>query len=286
MNCDECKEQVLDLVEREADDPEAVRKVLERCPECRALFEQMKTALQLAAELPIETPPPTLDEVVLEAARTRTGRVTPVARKRFRAMEWAAAAIALLVVGAGLWAMPRSGRVTSSDREQRQGPKELPVERAQAEVGASDEAAATGGTAAVTALSEGMSEAAAKARRKRGAPVEQEAQRAARPESGLTSEDAARAASPVADAAMLEANAPRAAATKKRADSVTLRCQKHLSKLEAKDREVSAEDALWLGHCYQEAGDPREARRWFERAAADPATRASAERALRSLPSE
>jgi uncharacterized protein with PIN domain len=39
MNCDECKEQVFELIEREAVDRDGVREILARCPECRAAFD-------------------------------------------------------------------------------------------------------------------------------------------------------------------------------------------------------------------------------------------------------
>ena len=65
MNCEECKEQVFELIEREAVDPEGVRAILADCPDCRAEFEAMKAALALAGELPVEEPPADIDAAIL-----------------------------------------------------------------------------------------------------------------------------------------------------------------------------------------------------------------------------
>ena len=63
MNCDECIERVFELIEQEASDPARVRAILEQCPDCRALFEETKARLALAAELPLEDPPAALDSL-------------------------------------------------------------------------------------------------------------------------------------------------------------------------------------------------------------------------------
>ncbi len=112
MNCDECQEQVFELIEREAVDPEGVREVLARCPECRATFEEMKAALQSVAALPVEAPPASVDAAVLRAAAERGAR----ARTRsFLVPQWAAAAVALLAVGVGVWAIPTDAPEPSVD---------------------------------------------------------------------------------------------------------------------------------------------------------------------------
>ena len=75
MTCDECLEQLFELIEREAEEPEVVREILARCPECRALFDEMKAALADVSRLPMEEPPSDIDELVLQAARERSTRV-------------------------------------------------------------------------------------------------------------------------------------------------------------------------------------------------------------------
>ena len=81
MNCEECKEQVFELIEREAVDPEGVREVLARCPECRALFDQMKAALANVDRLPIEEPPETIDRTAIPSS---PGLSAPASKPRGR----------------------------------------------------------------------------------------------------------------------------------------------------------------------------------------------------------
>ena len=106
MNCDECNEQVLELIERERTDPEGVREILERCPECCATFEALKRTLALTAELPLEEPSVAVDEAVMRAATAHANRVVSLERRRFRPIPWAAAAVALLAVSVGVWSIP------------------------------------------------------------------------------------------------------------------------------------------------------------------------------------
>ncbi len=107
MNCDECKEQVFELIEREAVDPEGVHEILARCPDCRAAFDEMKAALAVAERLPIEEPGADVDAAILRAAAARAPRVVPLRRRRLHPPPWAVAAIALLAVGVGVWTIPR-----------------------------------------------------------------------------------------------------------------------------------------------------------------------------------
>jgi hypothetical protein len=123
VNCDECKEQVLELIEREAVDPEGVRETLDKCPECKLEFEAVKAQLALATQLPLEAPPDHLDVLILQAAEARTAGVAPAIdallaeqgmteasapgeEARPRLFLWrqplAMAAVALLVVGIGV----------------------------------------------------------------------------------------------------------------------------------------------------------------------------------------
>jgi len=84
MNCDECKQQVFELIEREAVDPDGVREILERCPECRVTFEEMKAALAVAEQLPIEEPPAAVDQAILRAAGARAPRVVHLKKRRLQ----------------------------------------------------------------------------------------------------------------------------------------------------------------------------------------------------------
>ena len=127
MSCDECKEQVFELIEREAVDPEGVRAILDECPDCRAEFEALKASLALAAQLPLEEPPADLDAVILsqasrrleasgsapEAGGSEAGEVVPLRKRLLQAPPWAMAAIALLAVGVGVWSIPRQVQLES-----------------------------------------------------------------------------------------------------------------------------------------------------------------------------
>ena len=68
MNVAKLKEQVFELLVREAYDPKGVRETLATLPECRAYFDELKTALALADELPWEDPPPNRDAAILASA--------------------------------------------------------------------------------------------------------------------------------------------------------------------------------------------------------------------------
>ena len=77
VDCNECEEQVLELIEREALDPEGVRATLAKCPECRAKFDELKAMLVVTQQLPLEAPPDHLDVLILQAAEARTRGVAP-----------------------------------------------------------------------------------------------------------------------------------------------------------------------------------------------------------------
>jgi hypothetical protein len=68
LEADEFTDQLFELVEREVFDPEGVEKFLAEHPEYRTEFQQMKAALSLAAELPMEQPPASLDVAIFELA--------------------------------------------------------------------------------------------------------------------------------------------------------------------------------------------------------------------------
>jgi hypothetical protein len=107
VNCEECKEQVLELIERERIDPRGVRETLAKCPECKAEFDAIKTQLAVASQLPLEAPPEHLDVLILQAAEARSAGVAE-ARAETQPRAWfsrqplAMAAVALLVVGIGV----------------------------------------------------------------------------------------------------------------------------------------------------------------------------------------
>ena len=68
MNVARLKEQVFELIEREAVDPKGVHEALEMLPECRAYFDELKAARELAHQLPWEDPPSSLDAAILRSA--------------------------------------------------------------------------------------------------------------------------------------------------------------------------------------------------------------------------
>jgi len=127
MNCEECKERVFELIEREAVDPEGVRAILADCPDCRAEFDAMKAALVLAEQLPVEEPPPDIDAAILRKAALRTenaahkpatelaqeATVVPLRKRFLQTPPWAMAAVALLAVGLGVWSIPRGVQLES-----------------------------------------------------------------------------------------------------------------------------------------------------------------------------
>jgi len=113
MSCDECQEQIFELIEREAIDPEGVREILARCPDCRSAFEETKAALGLAALLPIEEPPAAIDAAILRAAASRRRGGIPLRKRFVQAPPWAVAAIALLAVGVGVLTIPRGVQLES-----------------------------------------------------------------------------------------------------------------------------------------------------------------------------
>ena len=127
MSCEECKEQVFELIEREAVDPEGVRAILADCPDCRAEFEAMKAALALAGALPVEEPPADIDAAILSLADRRLrsaapeplseaveqAKLIPFYKRMVQVPPWAMAAVALLAVGVGVWSIPRTVQLES-----------------------------------------------------------------------------------------------------------------------------------------------------------------------------
>jgi len=314
MNCEECKEQVFELIEREAVDPEGVRAILAECPDCRAEFDAMKVALAAADELPIEEPPGEIDALILRTAELRSqaaapeeAQVIPFRKRLLQTPPWAMAAIALLAVGVGVWSIPRTVQFESDA-----APTELEAKEA-----------VQAGRAPVAALALEDEEMAMD--RLAEAPADEYAEpakSAERPESRQAAYakrkrvDTPQPASAKVDADDLEmerANAPVMAkdeqagkATQPRAASSGAKqvaaapeeadvkgqersaCKAKVTAFEKRLREDKRyepppEQELTMGRCYQALGNTAKARQWLERAAADPATRARAQKALERL---
>ncbi len=253
MNCDECKERVFELIEREAVDPEGVRETLAGCPDCRAAFDDMKAALALAELLPIEEPPASLDAAVLRAAVARAPKMIPSRKWRLQAPPWAVAAIALLAVGVGVWAIPRGVQLES--------------EAAPTEMKGPEEAV----------LAEQMLDETR--------PARIAAAPASRPAADM-------AAGAVAEPRSGEADTKASLARKQeRDDDAATTCKRKVDEIERrkradKDYVPKPEEELAIGKCYQTLDKAAEARKWLQRAAAHRETKARAEEALRDLAPE
>ena len=316
MNCDECKEQLLDLIEREAVDPEGVRGVLARCPECRAAFDELKATLALTDALPLEEPPVALDAPVLRAARARATQVVPLKKRRLQPPPWAMAAIALLAVGLGVWTIPGEVQFEGEGDLPVQAPAEEAVakqtyaeqksdsqEALREETLADDEdafagrVAAAGGSATLNAPAAALERA--EPRRKKGAARSRRAQRRS-PSS--SSELGAAAPATVATADMRVTAAEESASEAQTAKASVPQKKKELAedgdlaptckqRVDEHERRAGAEedyartpeDELAIGRCYLKLDNPAAARTWLERAAAHRETRARAESALRAL---
>ena len=306
MNCDECREQVFELIEREAVDPDGVREILERCPECRAMFEEMKAALAVAEQLPIEEPPAAVDQAILRAAGARARRVVRSNKRRLQPAPWAMAAIAMLAVGIGVWTIPRDvqleGDAAPTDMKYAE-------DAVMAEPMLADEEEALDSKVAVAELASG--EAAqletaehTEAKSKKGGAKPARAERRSRlsanePSAAPVAQTPA--SLPAADLAAGGAGesrsnevAAKASAPSKRErgdDEVTAACQRKVDDIERraradKDDAFTPEEELAIGKCYQALDKVVEARKWLQRAAAHRKTKAPAEEALGELGSE
>ena len=305
MTCDECKEQVLELIEREAHDAESVREVLDRCPDCRALFDEMKAALALADELPRLEPPAEVDAAILRAARAREMGVTRVRRRWFQSPEWAVAAVALLAVGVGVWAIPRGeeakpvAELAAPEQDDRMEQVEPPLDEAEAPSSAEVAWAGRGGAeeaappkparqvAAKSAPRESRPEALR--RRSKGARDAEPSARVAAVPAVAEPEALAGSAADVAVADQAESFPE--AEKKKEQSELSRECARRLARVERRRLDddpsgVPPEDALAIGECYRTAGKLRKARLWLERASLDEKTKERAMRALRELPAD
>jgi hypothetical protein len=284
MNCDECKEQIFELIEQETIDPDGVRALLARCPDCHSLFDETKAALRTAAMLPLEEPPLSIDAAIVRAAAERVPTQRLSRWRRLQAAPWAMAAVALLALGIGVWTIPRGGELEGSDGfvGKREAHGELIARDELGDASSQDPviaalepapARAIGGAEAnipATGL-ETASRRSTRAKQRAGAPV---APAVARQAAG------ARKASP-------EAATPRLAAQERKEDAIAA-CQRRVAEHEGAEHDeadatIDAEQALALGECYQKLGKKTKARRWLTRAAGEPVTKLRAEQALRGL---
>ena len=287
MNCDECKEQVFELIEREAVDPDAVREILARCPDCRATFDEMKAALAVAERLPIEEPPAEVDEAILRAAGERVPRVVRLKKRRLQAAPWAMAAIAMLAVGIGVWTIPREVQLEgdAAPADMKYGEDAVMAEQM-----LGDEEEALDGRVAVAEL-EAPKPARAK-RRSRSSANEPSAARIAQAPAALPAADTA-AAGAGESRSTNEVAAKASTPSKQERDDedVNTACQRKVDDVERraradKDFAPTPEEELAIGKCYQALDKVAEARKWLQRAAAHRTTKAPAEKALRELATE
>jgi hypothetical protein len=296
MNCSECKDRIFELIEREAVDPEGVRAIMANCPDCRRLFEEMKTALAAARELPLEEPPADRDQAILRAAAARRPEAGTPAKRWLQAPPWAMAAIALLALGLGVWGLPETQELAPRRDD-------VPDALVQAELKPAPGAEAGDRQEPAMETLEEESRAAAGRDAGRRAREEQVGRRAAtardaqaKRASAATSEQKLAGAADRAAADGMASGAPPSEGTPAPAPAseaaepaeLSLACQERLDRveeihLEAGDPKVAPEEALAIGLCFRAAGKTREARAWLERAAADPRTRARARRLLREL---
>ena len=287
MNCDECKEQVFELIEREAVDPDAVREILARCPDCRATFDEMKAALAVAERLPIEEPPAEVDEAILRAAGERVPRVVRLKKRRLQPAPWAMAAIAVLAVGIGVWTIPREVQLEgdAAPADMKYGEDAVMAEQM-----LGDEEEALDSRVAVAEL-EAPKPARAK-RRSRSSANEPSAARIAQAPAALPAADTA-AAGAGESRSTNEVAAKASTPSKQERDDedVNTACQRKVDDVERraradKDFAPTPEEELAIGKCYQALDKVAEARKWLQRAAAHRTTKAPAEKALRELAPE
>jgi len=308
VNCDDCKAQILELIEREAIDPEAVRAVLAECPDCQAEFDETKALLALAGELPLEVPPARIDETILRAAAARNRAGASPERTPWR-QPLAMAAVAMLAVGIGVSTIsignrPSDEHAPTSDFEDRAAELEAPMNQTKAVGGrAMDEAASEVGAelAAVPPAEEVEKAAASPAARRaarRPARKKEAKQAAPEPRAELAQADLEEAEFGAADADGSRARAGAAAsgaaiqksdALEDDADtSAARRCARTVQSLEKRRRkdteyEPNPEAQLEAGLCYRRLGKNDEARHWLRRAAEHSSTKARANEALGEL---
>jgi hypothetical protein len=308
MKCDECKDQVFELIEREVVDPDGVREILARCPDCLAAFDEMKAALAVAEQLPIAEPPAAVDAAILRAAGERAPRVVRLKKRRLQPAPWAMAAIAMLAVGVGVWTIPRevqfegdaapAAMKTAEDvvvaEQMFEDEEEVVVhdgKLAVAELAA--EATASLGTLerTDTEAKKESPEPARAMRRSRSSVNEPRAAPNVQAPASLPSADMAAAAAGESRSPEVAAKASAPRNQERDNDSVTAACRRKVNEMERrmgadKTHALTPDEELALGKCYQALDNVPEARRWLRRAAAHPKTKVPAEKALGELASE
>jgi len=242
----------------------------------------------------------------------------PFYKKMVQVPPWAMAAVALLAVGVGVWSIPRTVQFESDADQTVLETKETvsmaeapPEERFGGPLPLEESA-----VVAMDDVAEAAPVGARDSAKSAGRPVRPQAPRAKKRRDAI-----ARRSAPEAEAVQNRALAPAAAPAVAKGEGVAQRAaaggavaeDAALASAEADDRDakrdetsacrekVSAferrlqddegfapapEEELALGRCYRRLGDTAKARRWLERAAADPATRRRARKALRALPSK
>jgi len=306
MNCDECKEQVFELIEREAVDPDGVREILSRCPDCRVAFDEMKAALAVTEQLPIEEPPPALDGAVVRAARDRAPRAVPLRKRRLQPAPWAMAAIALLAVGVGVWTIPRkvqlesdaapgelknAGEIAMADQVLEEETKTSDSRDAVAQLGSEGTAALRAPETAEPEPKKGSRAPVRARRRARSSPDEESVARLAQPPAAAPAADmaVAGAAESRSHEAAAKASAPPKQGKQEKDDDAT--CRRKVDDFERRagtddDYAPTPEEELAIGKCYQTLDNVADARKWLQRAAAHRKTKGRAEAALRELAAE
>ena len=309
MSCEECRDQVFELLEREAQDPEGVGEILSRCPDCRAEFESLKAALSQVEAMPLALPSSGVDDAVRVAARARVGAAPSdggarrrresrrPASRRPQPLPWAIAATAFLAVGIGVatssrWlppgAAPRNAPNSEMTSDSTRGlshslndaEKEAP-----APVAPPLEGRSGGADLAETDLPKTPSAARLEA----GRVTEQKAaaRRQARPAPRFDRIDAVPMATVAREEALDQAVAKSVAKPDKDARAIES-CRKRIAAFEQRlrqdpERKTPAGEQLRAGVCYRDLGRLDQARRWLDRATRDPETRRRAEEALRTL---
>jgi len=303
VDCNECEEQVLDLIEREALDPEGVRATLAKCPECRAKFDELKAMLAVTQQLPLEAPPDHLDVLILQAAEARTGGDAPASpRTRSWGQPLAMAAVALLVVGIGISTVSivkhhgqeQIAEAPAAD-EVVAPPADLEEALGDGEPERIELAKATTDQPKTPADDSDTLGAARQVRATRArAPKKKEARGAAGPRASTSfaaEGDLQRVASAQDEAGEQLPEERDAAPEPNQIDATTKaqrQCASRISAFEKQTKsddeyEPTAEESLDAGLCYQLLGKRAAARYWLKRAAEDPSTKARAEDALEKL---
>ncbi|MBW1756625.1 MAG: hypothetical protein JRJ80_10700 [Deltaproteobacteria bacterium] len=309
MKCDECKDQVFELIEREAVDPDGVREILARCPDCRAAFDEMKAALAVAEQLPIAEPPAAVDAAILRAAGERAPRVVRLKRRRLQPAPWAMAAIAMLAVGVGVWTIPREVQLEgdAAPADMKYAEETVIAEQvfedeeeayegrlAQAEIASNDTAQLRTVERTEAKLKKGSPEPARAKRRSGSSGNEPRASRDVRAPASVSTDDMAVAGMEELGKSRPSAVAAEAPAPRKQEqddDDVTATCHRKVDEIERragadKDHAPTPEEELAIGKCYQTLNKVAEARKWLQRAAEHRETKARANKALRQLAPE